>query len=67
MLLTIKQSADLHRAIAVYDEIWAGDTLQVTELDTVLEALEEIIAGKIDYNQFIYRTGIVELKNLLLM
>ena len=67
VFLTGKQSDDLHRAIKVYDEVWQGEYLEVTQLDTVLEALDEIIAGNIDYNQFIYQTQVPELTAFLLM
>ena len=55
-----KQMADLRRA-------WETDFISVEQLDNALEALDQIKEGRINYNQFIYKTEVEGLKLYLLM
>jgi len=67
MFLSDEQVDDLCRAIDVFTDTWGNDNLSSDEFDKLLDAFDEIVDGKISYNQFIFKTGISELKKYLLM
>lgn len=67
MFLTDTQVADLFRAIDVLCDVLEADSLSGKEFDSFYDAFDEITDGKITYNQFIHKTGLDELKKLLLM
>lgn len=67
MIFNKEQTEDLRRALVVFEDTWYSDFFSIDELDGVILALDEITKGKINYNQFIYKTGVEKMRKFLLM